>query len=40
MHAQELLVEQGGEGQAVEGLHAGVVHPLRVFNFTWRKMEI
>lgn len=39
MHAQELLVEQGSEGQAVEGLHTGVIHPLRVFDFTWRNME-
>lgn len=37
MYTQELLVEQGSEGQAVEGLHAGVIHPLRVFNFTCGK---
>lgn len=34
VHAQELLVEQRGQRQAVKGLHAGVVHPLRVFDFT------
>lgn len=32
VHAQELLVEQGGQGKAVESLHAGVVHALRVLN--------
>lgn len=34
MDTQELLVEQGSEGQAVKGLHTGVIHPFRVFNFT------
>ena len=34
MYAQELLVEQGGEGQAVEGLHAGVIDTLRVLDLT------
>lgn len=32
MNAQELLVEQSGQGKAVEGLHAGIVHALRVLN--------
>lgn len=34
MHTQELLVEQGSEGQAVKGLHTGIVHPFRIFYFT------
>ena len=29
-----LLVHEGGQGKAVEGLHAGVVHPLSVLYFT------
>ncbi len=37
MHTQELLVEQGSEGQAVKGLHTGIIHSLRVFNFTCGK---
>lgn len=32
MNAQELLVEQSGQGKAVKGLHAGVIHALRVLN--------
>ena len=31
--AEELLVHEGGEGEAVEGLHARVVHALRVLDF-------
>ena len=32
VHAQELLVHEGGERQAVEGVHARVVHALRVLD--------
>ncbi len=32
MNAQELLVEQSGQGKAVKGLHAGIIHALRVLN--------
>lgn len=32
MNAQELLVEQSGQGKAVKGLHAGIIHKLRVLN--------
>lgn len=34
MDAQELLVHQGSQGQAVKGVHARVVHALRVFDLT------
>ena len=34
MYAQELLVHEGSERQAVEGIHTGVVHPLRILNST------
>lgn len=34
MNAEELLVEESGQRQAVEGVHAGVVHLLRVLDFT------
>ena len=37
VHTEELLVEQRGERQAVEGVHAGVIHPLRVLYLTCRK---
>ena len=30
--AEELLVHQRGEGEAVEGVHARVVHALRVLD--------
>ena len=33
MDAEELLVHEGGEGKAVERLHARVVHALRVLDF-------
>lgn len=32
VHAQELLVHEGGQGEAVERLHARVVHALRVLD--------
>ncbi len=32
VNAQELLVEQSGQGKAVKGIHAGVIHALRVLN--------
>ena len=32
MHAEKLLVHEGGEGKAVERLHARVVHALRVLD--------
>lgn len=34
VHAQELLVEQRSQWQAVESVHAGVIHALRVLNLT------
>ncbi len=44
MDAEELLVHQGGQGEAVERLHAGVVHALGVLDLAcvtkdsrWRK---
>lgn len=36
VYAEELLVHEGSERQTVEGIHARVVHPLGVFNFTWK----
>lgn len=39
VHAQELLVHEGGQGEAVEGVHARVVHPLGILNFTCRGGE-
>lgn len=39
VHAEELLVHQGGQGQAVKRLHAGVVNLLRVLDLTWRRSE-
>ena len=32
MHAEKLLVHEGGEGEAVERLHTCVVHTLRVLD--------
>lgn len=32
VNAEELLVKQSGQRKAVEGLHAGIIHPLRVLN--------
>lgn len=37
MHAEELLVHEGRQRQTVERVHASVVHPLRVFYFTWKQ---
>ena len=34
MNTQELLVHERGQWQAVEGLHARVVHALSVLDFT------
>lgn len=39
VHAEELLVHQGSQGQAIKCLHAGVVNLLRVFDLTWRQSE-
>lgn len=39
VHAEELLVHQGGQRQAVKCLHAGVVNLLRVLDLTWRQSE-
>lgn len=33
VNAEELLVHEGGEREAVECLHASVVHPFRVLDF-------
>ena len=40
MYTQELLVKQSSEGQAVKGFHTGVIHPFRVFNFTYSKKHV
>ena len=32
VHAEKLLVHEGGEGEAVERLHTCVVHTLRVLD--------
>lgn len=32
VYAQKLLVQQRGEGQAVERIHAGIVNTFRIFN--------
>lgn len=32
VNTQELLVEQSGQGKAVKGIHAGIIHALRVLN--------
>lgn len=39
VHAEELLVHEGRQRQTVERVHASVVHPLRVFYFTWKQRE-
>lgn len=38
--AEELLVHEGGQGQAVERLHARVVHALRVLDLAWKGQKI
>lgn len=38
--AEELLVEQGGEGQAVERLHAGVVNTFRIFDDAFNEITM
>lgn len=35
MNAEELLVHESRQRKAVKGLHAGVIDPLRVFDFTF-----
>lgn len=39
VHTQELLVEEGGQRQAVKRVHTGVVDVLRVLYFTWKKKK-
>lgn len=34
MNAEELLIEESGEGQAVKRFHARIVHALRILYFT------
>lgn len=34
MHTEELLVEESGQRQAVERIHTGIIHALRVLYFT------
>ena len=32
VHAKELLIHEGGQGEAIESVHAGIVDAFRVFN--------
>lgn len=36
MDAKELLVKKGGQRQTVKRFHAGIIHSLRILDFTCR----
>jgi len=38
MNTEELLIQQGGEGQAVKRLHAGVVNTFRILDDAFNRV--